>query len=584
VPYIVRMETGSANRGIYHIWVLHDPLTEPQPNFYTRPGGWNGRLFYVFGVGCSGTPDQPGGWYHQGTHAGVTTSPTSGTLVPAANYPLSRGYGVALSSLNAGNNNCNDVIAAETMMTVKERFVEAFGAPRFTIGFGLSGGAIQQHMIADNSPGLLDGIVPGGSYPEFVIPGRMHLADAALLQNYFTRLAPSAWTDEEKRAVTGFGLLATLTGPELLPVNPSPPPERLLILDPRAFCPNTLPVAERYRPATDGDPGNPDGVRCDIFSAYRNVFGVDPETGFVRRPVDNVGVQYGLGALNAGRITVEQFLDLNEKIGGFDDDANLIPARTVADRIAVRRGYRTGRVTHGGGGLASIPIIDYRAYSDDQVNEAVTPPVPVGDNHLRYFSFAMRERLIKANGHADNQVMLVDDLRDQAGATKGRVNLYTPIRSALLAFAFGQMDQWLENLSVDTSDDPQIEKVLRAKPATLQEGCNTRGLNQVFIPETQTADPSSVCAGLYPVNSFPRGVAGESIASDIIKCRRKGVDVRDYQMDFAADQWARLEAIFPDGVCDWSKRGVAQRPPKGTWLSFDHVNDADHHDDGDADD
>ena len=74
-----------------------------------------------------------------------------------------------------------------------------------------------------------------------------------------------------------------------------------------------------------------------------NVYGRDPKTGFARRPLDNVGVQYGLAALNSGAITQEQFLDLNEKIGGFDDDGNMVAARTVADPVAIRAAYRSGR-------------------------------------------------------------------------------------------------------------------------------------------------------------------------------------------------------------------------------------------------
>ena len=35
--------------------------------------------------------------------------------------------------------------------------------------------------------------------------------------------------------------------------------------------------------------------------------------GFANRPYDNVGVQYGLRALQSGTITAEQFVDLNEK-------------------------------------------------------------------------------------------------------------------------------------------------------------------------------------------------------------------------------------------------------------------------------
>jgi len=33
-------------------------------------------------------------------------------------------------------------------------------------------------------------------------------------------------------------------------------------------------------------------------------------------------------------------------------------------------------------------------------------------------------------------------------------------------------------------------------------------------------------------------------------------------------EWARLNAIFPTGVCDWSKPGVEQQDLEGTWLSF----------------
>jgi L-amino acid N-acyltransferase YncA len=52
--------------------------------------------------------------------------------------------------------------------------------------------------------------------------------------------------------------------------------------------------------------------------------------------------------------------------------------------------------------LADIPIIDYRAYND---------ALGAGDIHVRYHSFSMRERLEKANGRSDNQVMVVEDNR-----------------------------------------------------------------------------------------------------------------------------------------------------------------------------
>ncbi len=537
MAYIVRMETGSANRGIYHTYVLHDPLSEPEPSFRTAPKGWNGRLVYSFGTGCAG------GWYRQGVTTALVAETSPVTILPAAHVLFSNGYAVASSTLNNNSNNCNDVVAAETMMMVKERFIEAYGQPTYTMGFGLSGGAQQLHMIADNYPGLLDGIVPGGSFPDAIFGGRTMLTDLWLLDSYFTTRAATAWTIEQQRAVTGLGTYATVTAPNVLP--------NARIIDPRVFCPPTLAAEDRYDPVT-----NPQGVRCDVFSAYRSVFGVDPETGFVRRPIDNVGVQYGLAALNAGAISVDQFLDLNASVGGFDVDGNLVAARTAADLTAVRMAYRTGRLAHGGGGLASIPIIDYRAYTDDLRNAA---GVLIGDVHLRYFSFAMRERLRKANGRTDNHVMLVED--------RGAM-LYNLANSTLLQSAFRQLDLWLDNLAGDTSDDPRIDKVVRAKPATLLEGCVTRDASRTFVAETQADDPSSVCGGLYPVNSFPRGVAGESIASDVIKCRLKPVDVNDYAVTVTGAERTRLEALFPHGVCDWSKRGVAQRPPRDTWLSF----------------
>ena len=67
------------------------------------------------------------------------------------------------------------------------------------------------------------------------------------------------------------------------------------------------------------------------------MYGVNPTTGFALRPFDNVGVQYGLGALNAGIITTTQFLNLNEKIGGYDQDANYIANRVVGDPGAIKR-------------------------------------------------------------------------------------------------------------------------------------------------------------------------------------------------------------------------------------------------------
>ena len=516
VPYIVRIETGTINRAVYQIAMLHDP-SAPDPDPWTAPPGWNGRLVYTFGGGCVN------GWFRQGNRTGGVTD----------DVMLSQGYAVASSSLNVYANNCNDLLAAETMMMVKERFVEGYGAPHYTIGWGCSGGSYQNHQIADNYPGLLDGIIPGCSFPDVGFGTIPMITDARLLNHYFQNDGAGQFTEEEQRAVAGFLVLETMPR---VSINAG----RITVGE---FCPDALPEAARYHP-TD----NPGGARCDVYEHYVNVYGRDPETGFARRPLDNIGVQYGLQALNDGVITTTQFLDLNAGIGGYDGDGNFRPERTVGDPEAIRLAYETGRLTNGGGGLATTPIIDYRAYSDDR---------EAGDVHTRYHSFSMRERLQKANGRADNHVMLVED---------DRHGLYSSA-SPVLAGALRQMDRWLENLAADTSSDPQADKVARAKPADLIDACWSRDDEPVRIEENQVRG-SGRCEELYPSSPSPREVAGAPLTSDIPKCQLKPIDPGDYGMELTPDEMDRLRGIFPDGVCDWSQPGVGQTDLRGTWLTF----------------
>ena len=517
VPYIVRFETGAINRAIYQIAMLHDPATDPDPDAWTPSPGWNGRLIYTFGGGCVN------GWYRQGSRTGGVTD----------DVMLRQGYAVASSTLNVYGNNCNDVLAAETMMMVKERFVEAYGMPRYTIGWGCSGGAYQNHQIADNYPGLLDGIIPGCSFPDVAFGTIPMITDARLLNRYFKESAGVPFADTEQRAVAGFLMLATMP-------NVSRNAGRINVSE---FCPDVLPTELRYHQVD-----NPDGVRCDVYDHYVNIYGRDPVTGFARRPLDNVGVQYGLAALNDGVITTAQFLDINERIGGYDNDGNHRSERSVADVDAIRIAYETGRLTSAGGGLATTPIIDYRGYSDDREN---------GDVHVRYHSFSMRERLREANGRTDNHIMLVED---------ARYGLYSS-QSPVLQGALRQMDQWLENLAADTSDDPQIKKVVRAKPPELVDACWSRDDDPKKINEPQIRG-SGRCNELYPSPPSPREVAGAPLASDIVKCQLKEIELADYAVSFTSDEMERLRTIFRSGVCNWSSSGVGQTGLKGTWLTF----------------
>ena len=182
VPYIVRLEQGTIDRAVYQIAALYDG-TDPTP--FRPDGSWNRRLVYTFGGGCDGG-------FHQGNATGGVIN----------DLFLAQGYAVASSSLNVLNNNCSTIISAEAAMMVKEHFIETYGPVAHTIGWGGSGGAIQQYDIADAYPGILDGIVPGVSFPDpFTTLGPV--TDCRLLDNYFAATG-GTFTAEQQRAVAGF--------------------------------------------------------------------------------------------------------------------------------------------------------------------------------------------------------------------------------------------------------------------------------------------------------------------------------------------------------------------------------------------
>jgi hypothetical protein len=512
VPYIIRREMGTINRAVYVIAFLHEPGT-PLPDPWTADAAWNGRLIYSFGGGCRAG-------YHQGRSiGGLSANRSYLEESQLGDYALARGYAVAGASLNVFGTSCADLISAETMMMVKEHFIERFGVPRYTIGSGRSGGSMQQHQIANNYPGLLDGIVPTASYADnltFLDP----LFDCELLNHAFTTTA-LPWTDAQKAAVAGHASYAYCKR------NGSAYPN----LRPTNCDPDALPAAAVYDPKT-----NRDGARCTYQDNMVNVYGRDPRTGFARRPFDNVGVQYGLRALNDGTIAFEQFVDLNRRVGGHDIDGNIVPARTVADPDALRIAYETGRLNDAHRGLSAIPIIDVRPYTDgdDDVHDIVA-------------SHIMRARLVAANGHAGNQVF-----RTYAPGT--------PIQPAQ-RYVLDAMDEWLSSIARDTAPSRSpLDRVVRNKPRNLVDTCYLATLEPV-------TDPGR-CQALFPVASSPRLVAGSPLTHDRLKCELKPIDRADYAVPLSEAQLGVLREVFPAGVCDYRRPGVGQRAPQTGLYSW----------------
>src|SRR5215813_5992372 len=537
VFYVVRVETGTMNRGIYQNTILHDPTSDPPVSPFSPPAGWNRKLIAIHGAGC------PGGWYTQGDHEQVN---------PISDLYLSRGYAMFINTLQNPSNSCNPFVAGESAMMGKEHFIKTFGVPTFTLSTGGSGGAYTSLQVADAFPGLIDGAFISATFPDAAEIAYAGL-DGHLMTHYFTVVNPTGFTDDQKVAVTGYqGLQAWYDAAnQAQRTDPVPNRDDFPGYNSAVWNP-VVPVELRYHPVT-----NPGGARPTIFDVSRNIYGVDPGTQFALRAFDNVGIQYGLGALNHEAITTTQFLDLNENIGGFDDDANYISSRTIGNAEAIRRAYQSGVNLGGNGGLASIPIIDFGSYNE------------MGGYHYQWHHFAVRERLIDANGNADNHVLW-------------RGNNATTVP---LAQAFAVMSRWVEAIKSDHLNLPLHAKVIRNKPPEAVDGCYTPDTPPEFIAEPQTfsSQPDSQCNMLFPSYAFTRKVAGGPLSANILKCQLKRIDTGDYAVSFTPAEMQRLRRIFPDGVCDWSRRGV-NHVPLVVGLSFGPAPTHRHGHDGEHDD
>ena len=106
---------------------------------------------------------------------------------------------------------------------------------------------------------------------------------------------------------------------------------------------------------------------------------------------NNHGILYGLNAVRNDVITPEQLVDLNEKIGGKDVDWVIIPNRTDPDPGAVGLAYRAGLVNDFSQ-LDKLAIIDLRGTGNNEI-------------HTDFHSHENRERLDRANGHHNNQII-----------------------------------------------------------------------------------------------------------------------------------------------------------------------------------
>lgn len=501
VPLYLRRERGVINRSVYEVSSIDATPGDDDP---TGPG-WNEKLVYRFGGGCSTT-------YGQGTLA-------TGTEDLAL---LRQGYAVATATFNNFDVQCNDVLSAETTMMVKERVIEQLGVPVFTIGQGRAGGAAQLHLLTQNYPGLVNGAVAVDPLPD-VVTVWTGATDCGLLQHYYGTAEGKRLDAAQRRAVNGHATEATCA---------TWADTWLATIDPTQGCDPKIPASAVYDAKT-----NRGGVRCTLQDANRNQFGADPATGWAQRPLDNVGIQYGLAALNAGAISVDEFVALNRSIGGYDIDGTITSRREEASIDAVLHAYETGRVSMGGGDLTVVPIIDVDVFDD-----------PAGATADRFRAFSLRDRLVGGGG---------------PDAAPGFQIWSTTPDDHDPADAVAVMDEWLTALRDDTSGGPIADALERNRPDEAVDDCADGG-----GVGGQDEDP---CADRFPISGDPRTAAGAPRSNQILKCELKPVDPADYEIDLTVAQLDRIQAAFPQGVCDWSGPSAGEMVPANPDRSYEDV-------------
>jgi hypothetical protein len=526
----------------------------------------------------------------------------------------------------------NLLLGGRTAVEAKDRFVERFGEPRYTVGIGGSGGGIQQYVYAQNHPDLLDGLIPQYSYPDMTTQ-TIHIGDCELLEHYMDVVDAGnpRWDDwDQRKLVEGLNSIEGFTSEWQARTGATGSSECIegwrgstpLALNPTfGFAPgmdDVVPLyladvlAGRY-PEEFPDLGRllrihedpSQWVEWTHWDDVREVYGIDPASGLARVPWDNVGVQYGLRAVATGQLTPDEFLDLNARIGSWKEPEEAVPEscalasaiggeelgllasvigmcegddpdwwsarqmefssdaaqpapRRTADVEAIEAAYEQGLV-FSGHLPREVPIIDARHYLEEQL-----------DMHNAHQSFAVRERIRRAEGDIDNHAIWFLDARPEEDEQA---------TSRLFERGFRVMDRWIRKIERHPTGD-----VGESRPQQADDSCwhtdgrriargedvwsgatelieSGLGAWTVEAPGDVDGVPVGECAAAFPLHSTSRIVAGGPVTGDVYKCRTQpvaeAIATGHYgQWTPTPEQRTQLEAIFPEGVCDYSVPGV----------------------------
>ena len=553
VNEIYRVEQGTINRFIYVIAMLASPAEGRLGREH-----WNHKLIYQFQGGS-------GIGFRQGKES-------ANHLINKRIEQLKLGYAVITSSANKTSYTYNMLLAEDTAKRVKRQFIALYGEPIYTIGIGGSGGGLAQYLLAQNGAGIIDAAMPLYSYPD-MITQTIYALDCDLLNNYYNYRAdePELYQDWPRRAaiegmnaLDGFPQKAGFLEPlnQLLsgrwPRNPTGNSECIsgwfgfssFINNPRqgflrSFFSNQI---QRL-------------VDWSYWEDMQALFGRD-EQGFAHTTWDNVGVQYGLQALQQGKIDFDEFIRLNREIGAWRSQSEMqeewlwlplgkhlplwlslwgrhnitevnqgLARRHQGDIEAMASAYRSGQVFIG---KIDIPVLDIRHYLESELNM----------HHLSA-SFNSRVRIQQYHGDVRHHLIWV--------AHKD----YNP-----LVRGFAVMDQWMLALLKDPRRD-----MLAAKPKDLADSCFGAD-SEVIASGNRVWDgpwnsqPAGACSRFYPAYSNVRIAAGAPWDGSIFKCHLQSTDQAVAKAMYGGrvteQELQQLKETFPAGVCNYALGDVGR--------------------------
>lgn len=547
VDFIVRWERGTINRFIYSIAVLAPFDTDA---WTLNREAWNKRLIYHFdsGVGIG--------------HSQGRTNSSRMLYEPG----LARGYAVVYSSGTRTGTHYNLQLGGETALMVKEKFIERYDVPLYTVGIGGSGGGVQQYLYAQNHPGLIDAAIPQYAYPEMVTQ-TMHIGDCELLEFYMDVLDGTnprwqTWTN--RRLLEGLNASDTLVNP----YTGGKPGSTECVkgwrgLTPLVFNPWYGEARNQGLYEPQSDIANTEWTH---FADLVNIVGRDTD-GYARRYWDNVGVQYGLQAVASRQIKPKEFLELNATIGGWKEEADMVqegspfyppgvidlknwdpwsarnqvfsmdplnnPApRTSGSVEAMQAVYKAGLVFRGD---IDIPIIDWRHYLE-----------PWLDMHNSQQSFASRKRMLNVDGDASNQVIWFTDAKTEDGEFD-----QTPE-------ALEVMDEWMSNILAHPGRGVAGNKPVRAVDRCFEANGDQIAAGPAVWNGILDNNKPGKCTKRFKIYSTSRRLAGGPFEQSIFKCQLISVE-EAIQRGFYGkwkpngNEQRLLELIFPNGVCDYGK-------------------------------